>query len=380
MLPSEQEFQDIRPYNDDELTPVLRRLSRNDWLITGIRGVMFPGCPDFMTSLANKFVKFNLWSRLRRVKTIDEFQRKIIIDRVVAYIIKKSIESVSSSGTEYLSVNSPYIFISNHRDIILDSALINYIMVRKELNIAEIAFGDNLLLNDFVSDLIRINRSFIVRRDLPLRQRARAAVTLSRYIMHTTGLGNSVWVSQREGRAKDGDDRTNPSVIKMLYIAPKREKMSFQDFLYSVNIVPVSISYEFDPCDLLKARELHRTDQSGEYRKRKDEDLLSMYAGLKGSKGRVHLSFGSAVRGDFQSPEEVATEIDRTIHREYKLWPSNYIAYDTLHGKDDHSSSYSRKDVEDFLHRFRRESSPVRSIALKIYANAVINHMKQLEA
>ena len=379
MQPTEQEFQDIRPYNDDELRRVLRRISSNDWLISGMRSVLYPGCPDFMKTFVEKLVKFNLWNRLRRIKTIDEFQRKIIIDRVIAYVIKKSMQAISSSGTEFLSSNAPYVYISNHRDIVLDSALINYVMVKKGLRIAEIAFGDNLLINDFISDLIRINRSFIVRRELPLRQRARAALTLSRYVMYTTGRGNSIWISQREGRAKDGDDRTNPSVIKMLYLGPKREKMSFQDYLYSVNIVPVSISYEYDPCDLLKARELYRRDVTGNYRKRKDEDLLSMYAGLKGNKGRVHLSFGSPIRGKYSSPEEVAEAIDTTIHKEYKLWPSNYIAYDTLHGRDDHASWYSKDQADHFLHRFRRESMPVRSIALKIYANAVLNQIRHLE-
>ena len=289
------------------------------------------------------------------------------------YVAKKTIKSITSSGDENLDPNTAYTFISNHRDIVLDSALLNFVLYRKGKRKAEIAFGDNLLINDFVSDLIRINRSFIVRRELPIREKARAALTLSRYIGYTLEQGYSVWLAQREGRAKDGNDRTNPAVLKMLYLGPRREKMGFSEFLNRANIVPVAVSYEFDPCDVLKARELHRTNKAGGYRKRKDEDLLSMYKGLSGWKGRIHVGFGNAIRGDYSGVGELTEEIDRQIHECYRLWPNNYIALDELNGKNSREQTYSIEEVKQFMQRFRRESREVQSLALGMYANAVTN-------
>ena len=370
-----EDFKNIRPYTDAEMKPVLRRISRNDWLVSGVRSMVFPRCPDFLKSFAGKMVQFDLWRRLRRIKSIDQFQRKIIIDRVVEYIIKKTVESVTCSGDEHLDPDTPYLYISNHRDIVMDSAMLNYLMVRKEKRIAEIAFGDNLLMNDFVSDLIRINRSFVVQRNLPVRDMARAALTLSRYIGYTLGNGNSVWLAQREGRAKDGNDRTNPAVIKMLYLGPRREGLDFNEFVNSVNIVPMAVSYEFDPCDVLKARELHRTEKTGSYRKRKDEDLLSMYKGLSGWKGRIHVGFGDVIRGQFSTVGKLAEEIDTQIHQCYRLWPSNYIAHDELVGEKTRGQTYSIDEMKRFMQRFRRESREVKSLALQIYANAVANKL-----
>ena len=166
------DFADIRPYTDAEMRPVLRRLSRNDWLVSGVRRLMFPGWPSFLEPLVDKLVKFSLWTKLRKIKTIDQFQRTIIIDHVMDYVVKKTIESVTTTGDEDLDPNTPYLYISTHRDIVMDSAMLNYIMATKRKQIAEIAFGDNLLINDFVSDLIRINRSFIVRRQASPRERA----------------------------------------------------------------------------------------------------------------------------------------------------------------------------------------------------------------
>lgn len=376
------DFEDIRPYTDEEMRPVLRRIRKNDWLVSGIRNVMFPRCPSFLESLVEHIVKIDLWNRLRKIKTIDQFQVKIIIGQVMEYIVRKTMAKVTTSGfDEYIHPTKPYLFISNHRDIVLDSAMVNYNLIKSRKVTAEIAFGDNLMVNEFVSDLIRINRSFIVQRQGPLRQRALAALTLSRYISYTLGQGHSVWLAQREGRAKDGDDRTNPSVIKMLYLGPKREKVSFDEFVNGANIVPVSVSYELDPCDVLKAREMHRRERAGgTYSKRKDEDLLSMYAGLSGWKGRVHLSYGEPISGSFSSPTEVAEKIDSEIHKSYHLWPSNYIAYDQLTGRNDNFGHYTEDERVSFLDRFRRESAEVKALALKIYANAVINKLSESPA
>ena len=376
----ENEFDDIRPYRDHELKEVLKRFSQNDWLIAGIRTAKFPHCPPSFAKLANHFVKLQLKRILSSFRHIPEFQQKIIIRRVLTYIFRTTTDNVTYSCEEPLRKGVPYIYIGNHRDIALDSAILNFSLSKMGFSTTEIAIGDNLLVNDFVSDLIRINRCFIVKRNLPLREQARAALQLSRYFLYTTGKSDSIWIAQREGRAKDGDDRTNPSVVKMLYMAPKRAGMKFNDYINQCNIVPVAVSYEFDPCDLLKARELHRRATNTDYQKKQSEDLVSMYAGLKGYKGRVHVSFGRTLHGQFSDAQDVAAAVDREIHSVYKLWPSNYVAFDTSHEVRTNIGCYTEKDRDKFLSRFSKESDIIRSIVLKGYANAVINYNRLSES
>lgn len=370
------EFEDIRPYNDAELPAVLNRISRNKWLVSGVRSVFWPHCPPFFRPLVDPFVRASLRKRLLGMKTIDEFQRRIVVGQVLEKIVEKTTEGLTTEGTERLHRDESYVYISNHRDITLDSALINYLLSHADLDIAEIAFGDNLLLNDFVADLIRVNKGFIVRRNLPPRQQIKASYQLSRYIWDTTKRGNSVWLAQREGRAKDGNDETNPSVIKMLYLSQRQQGLSFSEFMKQVNIVPVSISYELDPCDKLKAYELYRKKKRGFHKKRQNEDLISMFAGLKGYKGHVHIAFAAPLRGEFANEKEVAAVIDSEIFRLYRQWPSNYIAYDTVNQTTRFRDKYSVKEMMRFLKRFRGLSEPVKTVAVSIYANSVKNQVR----
>lgn len=375
------DFEDIRPFNDSEFRSVLRRIRNHPWLISAMRRLKFRRWPGWLSPLTDLWIRFILWVEFLNLKTIDQFQRRIVVGRVLEYILRKTSDGVTVSGTEGLSPDVGYLYVSSHRDIVMDSAVLNYVMAKYGLRIAEIAFGDNLLVNEFVSDLIRINRSFVVRRNLPARQKARAAFQLSQYIRHTMTEGNSVWIAQREGRAKDGNDRTNPSIIKMLYLAARRNKMNFQEFVEGYRIVPVSVSYEFDPCDAMKARELHRRTTAGDYRKRKNEDLLSMYAGLKGHKGRIHITFGEPLRGSgFHEPSEVAEAIDDAVHRGYRLWPSNYAAYDLVHGSERFAGEYSEAEQTELLDRLRREKREVVELALRIYAYPVVNALKAGDA
>ena len=370
---NEHEFDDIRPFNDEELLPALGRIIQDEWLIDSLTRMRFARCPRWLKPLVHGLIHYELWRRLSRIKSVDEFQRDIIVNRVLAYILRKTSDGVSVSGTEKLRRGSPYLYISNHRDIVLDSAILNHALCKAELDIAEIAFGENLLINDFVADLIRVNRSFIVRRDVPMRQRVQVATHLSRYIEYTLGLNNSVWIAQRDGRAKDGDDRTNPSLIKMLYLSRKQRNVPLDEFLEALNIIPVALSYERDPCDVLKAREVHRTQTTGEYRKRRDEDLLSMYTGLRGDKGRIHIAFGERVTGKHRALRDVANAIDNEIHRIYRLWPSNYVAYDLLHSGTKYAGCYSPAEAQEFAARFEREHEGVRRCAYTMYANVILN-------
>lgn len=223
---------------------------------------------------------------------------------------------------------------------------------------------------------IRVNKSFIVKRSLPFKQRVKAAYQLSRYIWSLHQQAESVWIAQREGRAKDGNDRTNPSLIKMLYLSQRKGGLVFSKYIQEVNIVPVVISYEKDPCDLYKVREMlekPKENDENDYEKKKLEYPLSTYNGLKGDKGRIHIALSRPLQADYHNAREVAKDIDRSIHSTYRLWPTNYIAYDELKASKEYSSMYSAKERSDFLKRFRHEREDIRRKALAMYAQPVIN-------
>ncbi|NEP83294.1 MAG: acyltransferase [Okeania sp. SIO3B3] len=365
------EFDDIRPYSEEEFPKIMQRLKKSPYLIDTLRRIQWPRCPFILRWAANLLIKGFIYWHLRDIKTRNDFQQKLIIDKFMHWIIKNTTEGLSFSGHEKLRKDTAYLYISNHRDIVLDVAFLTCAVIDAKLPFIEIAIGDNLLLNQFVEDLIRINRSFIVRRNLPPREQIGASLKLSRYINHSLNQGNSIWIAQREGRAKDGRDVTNPAVLKMVYMSERKTVKNFSEYVNKINIVPVSISYELDPLDNLKAWELYRKENRGGHTKRKHEDLVSMYFGIKGMKGRVHLNFGEPLRGDFTNDKAVAEALDNFISRNYKLWPTNYIAYDTVHETDRFSSEYDEAQKTQFLNRFKYLPSAVRKIVLATYAVAV---------
>ena len=367
------EFEDIRPYTDEEFPVISKRLSENKYLQGFLRNLKWPGCPDFLKPAAEKVIGFYVRNELRKIGTIESFQKDLIIGRLLEWIVKKTTDGVSCSGLENLSKDESYIFISNHRDIVLDSALINYFIVAEGFSTTQIAFGDNLLINDFVSDLIRINKSFIVKRNLPLREQIQASITLSRYIYHTLETGDSIWIAQKEGRSKDGADLTNPAIIKMFYLSQRKSGVEFSDFINKCKIVPVSLSYELDPCDTLKGWEVHRKETRENYEKTKTMDLLSMWTGMRGSKGHVHVNYGKPLSGSFESDKDVALALDREIHRGYKLWSSNYISYDEIKRTGKYADKYTEEEREVFLDRFRKLGEPVLQKVLSMYARSVEN-------
>lgn len=370
-----EEFDDIRPYNDQEMSLVVSRISRNRWLLSGFMNVLWPKCPSFIAPAFMALEGIYLRMILRRTKTIDEFQKQFIIRQGLQMVIRETTKGVSYNGLSDLDMDKGYLFFSNHRDISLDSALLNYALYKEKMPLSQIAFGDNLLINEFVSDMIRINKAFIVKRNLPIREQINASIKLSKYIWLTLNSGHSIWLAQREGRAKDGNDNTNPSVLKMLFLSQRHRKdaLDFQSFVKACNIVPLSVSYEYDPCDKMKAWELYHREVSGEHIKRKKEDLVSLYAGIKGKKGRVHLQFGSPIKSNFSDERILAVYLDKMIHLGYKLWPTNYIAYDITKGKNDFSRYYTEEERISFLSRFSSLPERVKQIAYSIYANPVIN-------
>lgn len=367
------EFDDIRPYNDDEYKTITKRLAKNKYLQSFLRTLKWPNCPKFLEMPAGKLVELFVRREMGKVNTIAAFQRDLIVNRLVQWVVDKTTEGVTFSGLENIKKDQSYMYISNHRDIVLDAALINYVIVKEDYSTTQIAFGDNLLINEFVSDLIRINKSFIVKRNLPLREQLQASITLSKYINHTLEEGESIWIAQREGRSKDGADQTNPAVIKMLFLSQRKSGVEFSDFINKCRIVPVSISYELDPCDTLKGWEIHRKETRAVFEKTKNMDLVSMWTGMRGFKGRVHIHFGKPLKDSFKDDKDVAQILDREIHRGYKLWPNNYIAYDELNKTGKYAERYTEEQRKAFLKRYRRLGEPVLLRVMKMYSRPVHN-------
>lgn len=371
----DENFDDIRPYRDEEVPEVLRRLWDSKWLISGLRTVFLPRIPGLLKPVFDWVLRAYLGIKLKNIQTVQDFQRKIIVDTLLHPMVKKTSSGLTYEGIEHLKRGEAYIFISNHRDIVLDPALLDYILNLNNLAMAQVAFGDNLLFDDAISDLIRVNRGVIVKRNLSPREQFRESMRLSAYFKTVIEGGESIWIAQSAGRSKDGMDVTNPAILKMLHFAYRGEKLSFRDFLGRVKIVPVSISYEYDPCDRMKAWEIHRTRTRGEHKKRKYEDLLSIMTGMKGFKGKVHYKFSEPLEAEYKDEKELAGAIDERIQKGYKLWSTNFIAYDIVHNTDLFDKSYSEFEKQRFYLRFRRLSRDIRQILLEAYSNPVVNKM-----
>ena len=320
------QFDDIRPYNDQEVKPALERLLNDKECISVITRLRFSHWPKWSQPLLSRVVKFFLKRQLNSVDSVDKVQLEM--ESYLGEMINETITELSHSGLEKLDSSKTYLFISNHRDITCDPALVNWLLYQNGFQTLRIAIGDNLLTKPFVEDLMRLNKSFIVNRSATSpREKFKAAKHLSAYINHSINKENSnVWIAQREGRAKDGNDKTNSAIMSMLALCkPKPQRLG--EFIEQLNIVPVSISYEWDACDRLKARELYLQATEGEYQKAEHEDAASIARGITGNKGRVHVAFGTPLTGDFVDSEALARALDEQIILQYQLHPSNYSAY-----------------------------------------------------
>ncbi len=368
----DDKFFEIRSLYDSEVPAIKRKIVTNPWLVDNLRKITFRNFWRGFNPLLNFIIKTYLRFKLSTVNSVKDFQQQVSV-KAVRIIEKRTINSLTHSGLENLDKNEGYLFISNHRDITLDPGLLNYILDSADHEMAEIAFGDNLLMNDFIGDLIRINRAFIVKRNLPLREQLKESELLSEYICDRLGEHRSVWIAQREGRAKDGNDFTNPAVLKMLYLYHRKQKRSFNEYVKGIKIVPVSISYEYDPCDRVKGWELYRQSTRGKHIKRKYEDLISILAGIKKPKGRIHYNFGDVMRGDFGNEKDLAEKLDRAIIEGYRLWPSNYIAADLLENENRYSHKYNQKEFDNFTKRFNNMPEYVKDMVYESYARPVRN-------
>ena len=369
----------VYPYSDKEVQPAINRLLRTREFKL-ILSYLFP---DEDKKLILK--------TLKSIHSTDDFQKKIT-SRAVEFIIDRSTDGYTTSGIEHLNKKEKFLFIANHRDIVLDSGMLNYTLFRNGYDTTQIAIGDNLVQNQVLADLFSLNKSFVVKRNVPISHLLEYTLELSTYIRKTiTGNKSSIWLAQRQGRAKDGNDLTHGGVIKMLSISD--EDLDFVSNFSSLNIVPVSISYEYDPTDSMKLPQLLAERENRKYIKRKREDVKAIIIGITGFKGKVHLSLGEKITREELEPigkiklkkerlKELANLIDRQIIKNYKLWSTNYMAYDLLNKSKRFSDKYSAYEFDTFKKLIRAKishhtgkTSLLRELLLVQYANPVKNKL-----
>jgi hypothetical protein len=371
-------FDEIRPYKDAEVNKVLMNLVENP-SFKKLASLFYPELP--LEEIKKIF---------SGIHSLHDFQAKITY-HVLKKILGSSSDSISHNGFENMEKGNAYLYISNHHDIVLDPSVLNLSLFEEGFLTTKIAIGDNLISDDWIRTVAKLNKSFVVHRNTSLKHGYYISQRLSNFIKHSLfEEKESIWIAQREGRSKDGNDVTQVSLLKML--AYGGEEASFE-YLKSLNILPVSISYEFDPCDVLKVKELIEKEKNKDYRKSPQEDIISMSTGLRGHKGRIHLSIGKVIKNEFEeiiqheSPKEqflaLAAAIDEQIQTNIMLWPSNYIAYDLLLKRPDHREHYSAADekefkkyIDDRLFDNDLNYEDARIKLLSIYANPVKNKIR----
>ena len=371
-------FDDIRPYQDSEVVGVVERLIRDPDLVNSAAAFLVPRWHRFHPGSARVFARQILRRRTRELTSINDVQ--VMLSTYFEHMIRRTTDGFSCTGVERLDRDLPYLFVANHRDIAMDSGFMNYALWSNGLATSQIAVGDNLFSHGFESDLMRLNKSFVVvRNEKGLKAQYAAVTRTSNYIRSTLDAGDSVWIAQREGRSKDGFDRTEPAILKMFMLAYRNDAdESVSTWLRQVQLVPVAISYEVDPCAGMKARELYLTERDGKYEKRANEDLESIVAGIVGFKGRVHLNFAEPIGQDFESVEALATEIDERIAGGIESYPTYHEAEGRLTGRASHvglDGEVSRA-FEDALNALPDRQRP---FYLLQYANQIRNRRELLE-
>ena len=384
---SKYNFDDIRPYNNNEVHDAIETLVSS----AGLKHAMSYIMPDLEWE---QFV-----ASMRMCDTKERF-KTILAYNAVMEIAKKTTSSLTISGKSRIPENQSCLFISNHRDIVLDAAFLNTLLLDIGHGMTRIAIGDNLLIHPWIKTLVRLNNCFIVKRDLSARQLLKSSLQLSAYIHHTIkDKRESVWIAQREGRAKDSNDRTQTSVLKMLNLAGEH-KNPLQNMI-DLHIVPITISYELDPCDYLKAKEFQQKRDNPDFVKSKRDDLLNMETGMLENKGHVHFTIGSPVNDRFELLKDnildknalimkIAEIIDTEIYRNYSFYPCNYVAYDLLHQSDQFSAKYDRDDKMQFDSYLRQQIDKIDGLAnkdesflrtkmLEMYSNPLQNHLNCLQ-
>lgn len=375
-----EDFENIRSYNDNDLQRVIKLLVDEPDFIRLIK-FLYPSIP------LDKFLE-----KLYGCQNIREFQLKII-QPYLNGILDQTSDGISSSGFENLNIDDAYFYISNHRDIVLDPAFLNLVLFANGYNTTEVAIGDNLLIYPWIKHLVRLNRSFIVNRNIQPRELLQVSRRLSAYIKDRMQNHNmSVWMAQREGRSKDANDRTQQGVLKMLNLSGDG---NFISNMRELNFVPVSISYEYDPCDFLKAREFLLKKDNPEYAKTQEDDLKSMFTGLTGYKGEIHFHFCRPLNQRIDPLEKIENRneqviafgqlIDTRIHDNYIIYSGNYVAYDIWNNCNEFSDKYSEAEKEKFVSYVDKQIQKIpeakgnedflQKSIIEMYANPLINKL-----
>ena len=369
------EFESISPYTDAEAAEALSKLAEYP-LLSHVSQQFFPEeSPDFLKNL------------LKNIKTIDEFQ-VLVMQKFVRWVLEHTAKNFSYDGIANIDPNKKFLALSNHRDIILDPAITQLVLYANGIPMTEIAVGDNLITNKTIEYLIRSNRMIKVVRGIGARELYLCSQLLSKYIrLNITEQRSSIWLAQRQGRTKNGYDITEQGLLKMLDMSGTAD---FQTNFEELNIIPMSISYEYEPCDILKARELVISRKT-KYVKADGEDLNSIMVGIMSQKGNIHLNIGRPLTSEEIAEaaqcdkndryQQIRHAVDLRVIEGYKLWKNNYVAYDILNHSFKYSDMYNISDVEAFVVYMERQLNTVekeinredlRRIFLEIYANPVV--------
>lgn len=376
-----QKFDAIRPFYETEVNEALQSVIPHP-MMKALMNFTFPDVED------------EVWKeQLKKTHSIRDFQCNFIY-QTVQKILENSSDGLTTSGFEHLEKNNSYLFISNHRDILLDTTLLNASLFQNGHLMTASAIGDNLVKKSFIKTLARLNRNFLVLRGLSPREMLQSSKLLSEYMRQLLLHENrSVWIAQREGRTKDGNDETNPGVLKMIGMAS--DEADVMQYFKKIKIVPVSISYEYDPTDVLKMPQLLAEANNEVYVKSKNEDFNTIMSGVMGQKKHIHLHIGKVLDTEIdrivaendnsnKQIQALAQEIDDAILSNYKLWPTNFIAYDIVNKSNAFSHFYTESEKSLFERRLEMRIGTDNPVALDgflaMYANPVVNKLKYSHA
>jgi len=380
----ENNFDEIRSFKNEEVHEVLERLS-NEKPFMKVLSTIYPLLP-----------KDVIKQRLMSFQSNYDFQKELVFP-FLQYLEANKTTGIKLNGLEKINKSDAYLYISNHRDIILDSALLCCKFIENDMDTVEIAIGDNLLIFPWIKDLVRVNKSFIVKRGLSARQTLESSQRLAAYIAHTiVDKNQSIWIAQREGRAKDSNDRTQESLLKMFNMSGTG---TFTENMAKLKICPLCISYEYDPCDYLKAKEFQQRRDNPNFKKDPKDDLLNMETGVMGYKGSVVYELTGLIDNELKiiaaetsvRNEQIAKTaelIDKRIHTNYTIFAINKIAYDALKGETRFVKEYSTIEKLDFerylikqiakIELENKDENYLRMKLLEMYANPLINKMESL--
>jgi len=378
-------FDDIAPLYDHEVKQAIQDILVDPGFQHAVRYIM----PDI------SWEEFS--AEMSKYETKEQFQSHMIYP-VVKMLGMRVSDSMLLDKWETIDKSVEHLFLSNHRDIVLDAGLLNILRHEKGFATTEIAIGDNLLIHPWIDKLVRLNKSFIVRRGLSIKERLIASKHMSEYIHYAISeKKESVWIAQREGRAKNSDDRTQDSLLKMLALYP--EDKPFIESLKDLNLIPLSISYEYDPCDYLKAKEFQQKRDNPDFKKTQRDDLLNMEIGILGRKGNVIFRFGNCINPELDKitepdkriqPEIAAQIIDKEIHRNYEIFPCNYMAHDLFNKETRFSDKYTPEQVDEFKNYLDKQIKKIDldyidhdfvfDKMLEMYSNTLKNHLIAIQS